>query len=74
MHSRLEEIRLEDARRKPMTPAQMARTYGKIENGRLSPKDRVMSAIGEALILLGERLKPANSAQTKTLFVEEEAM
>ena len=69
MHSRLAEIRLEDARRKPMTPAQMTRTYWKPKCTHPSPKDRMRSAIGEALITLGKRLKPENSVQTSTQFI-----
>jgi hypothetical protein len=44
MDSRLEEIR-----RKPMTPAQMVRFYGGTKDHRPSQKARFMAALGEAL-------------------------
>ena len=64
MDSRLEEIRLEEARRKPMTPAQMVRFYWGTEDHQPSQKDRFMAALGEALIALGQRVKSENTVQT----------
>ena len=57
---------LEEPRRKPMTPAEMFRFYGRRKNDRPGRKDRVMAALGEALIALGQRVKPKNIAQTAT--------
>ena len=64
MDSRLEEIRLEENRRKPMTAAQMVRFYWGTEEQSSSKKDRFLATLGEALIALGQRLKPKQPAQT----------
>jgi hypothetical protein len=64
MDSHLEEIRLEKARRKPMTPAQMVRFYGETKDHRPSQRVRFMVALGEALIALGQRIKLENTVQT----------
>ena len=64
MYSRLEEIRLEEARRKPMTPVQMVRFYGGTKDHRPSQRVRFMAALGEALIVLGQRVKLENKVQT----------
>lgn len=64
MDSRLEEIRLEEAHRKPMTPAQMIRFYWGTKDHRPSQKDHFMAALGETLIALGQRVKPENTVQT----------
>lgn len=64
MNSRLAELWLEEPRRKPMTPAQMVRFYGRTEDHRRSQKGRFTAALGEALIALGQRVKPKNIAQT----------
>ena len=55
---------LEEPRRKPMTPAEMFRFYGRSKKRRPSRKDRVMAALGEALIALGRRVKPKDIAQS----------
>jgi len=55
---------LEEPRRKPMTPAEMFQFYGRTRNHQPSRKDRLMTALGEALISLGQRIKPKNIAQT----------
>ena len=73
-HFRLDDA-LEDARRKPMTPAQMDRIYWKAKDSRPGPKSRIMSAVGEALIILRKRLRPESSGPQPTAqFIEEEAM
>jgi hypothetical protein len=64
MDSRLEEIRLEEARRRPMTTAQMVRFYWGVKDHRPSQKDRFIAALGEALIALGQRVKPEKTVQT----------
>ena len=64
MNSRLAEIWLEETCRKPMTPAELFRFYGKSRVHRPSRKDRLMAALGEALIAVGQRVKPKNIVQT----------
>ena len=64
MDSRLEEIRLEEARRKPMTPTQMCRFYRGTKAHRPSQRDHFMTVLGEALIALGQWVKPENAIQT----------
>ena len=64
MDGRLEEIRLEEARRKPMTPAQMVRFYWGTKVQRPSRKDRFLAVLAEALIALGQWVKPENTIQT----------
>ena len=55
---------LEEPRRKPMTPAEMFQFYGRTRNYRPSRKDRFMAALGEALISLGQWVKPKNIVQS----------
>ena len=64
MNSRLAEIWLEEARRKPMTPAEMVCFYGRTKDHRRSQKGRFTAALAEALIALGQRVKPKNIAET----------
>jgi hypothetical protein len=51
---------------KPMFPAQMVRFYGGAEDHRSSQKDRLMAALGKALIALGQRVKSKNIAGVQT--------
>jgi hypothetical protein len=57
---------LEEPRRKPTIPAEIFRFCGRRKNHRPSRKDRVMAALGGALIALGQRVKPKDIAQTAT--------
>ena len=65
--SRLQEISLEEIRRQnrpPMTPAQMVRRYWGAKGHPSGKKDHFSAALGEALIALGQRVKPENTVQT----------
>ena len=64
MNSHLVEVWLKETPRKPMTSTQMIRFYGKTKDHRPSHKDRFMAVLGEALIALGQRVKPKNIVQT----------
>ena len=64
MNTRLAEFWMEETCRKPMTPAQMVHFYGRTVDHRSSRVDRFMSALGRALVALGQRVKPENIAQT----------
>ena len=67
MNCHLIEIWLDKPRRSnPVTPAEMFQFYDRTRNHRPSRKDRFMAALGEALIALGQRVKPKNIAQTAT--------
>ena len=64
MNTRLAEIWLEETHRKPMTAAQMVHFYGRTVDHRPRRVDRFMAGLGEALIAVGQRVKPKNIAQT----------
>lgn len=51
--SRLEEMLLDEKRRRPMTPAQMVRFYGGIQEQQLRKKSRFWANLGQALMSVG---------------------
>ena len=65
MDSRLEEMRLEEARRKPLTSAQMIRFHFGPEGKRPNRKDLILTATGKGLIALGQWLLPKNESVFK---------
>jgi hypothetical protein len=55
--SRLEEIRLDEKRRRPMTPAQMVRFYGGIQEQRPHKKGRFLANLSQALMSVGRSFR-----------------
>lgn len=64
LDSRLEEIRLEEKRRRPMTPAEMVRFYWGTEDHPPSRTGRFWATLIKTLTTLSQRLKAKNSTQT----------
>lgn len=58
LESRWEEMRLDANRQQLMTPAQMERFYVRERDPYPSLKERLLTAIGDALIVFGQQLKP----------------
>jgi hypothetical protein len=64
LDSRLEEIRLKEERRRPMTPAEMVRFYGGAEVRSPSRTERIWATLIKTLTTLSQRLKSKNPTQT----------
>jgi len=64
--SRLEEMCLEETRRRPMTPAEMVRFYGGVKDQPSHKKDRFLVNLSQPLMALGRWFK-RGGAETITL-------